>query len=300
MKLDSLHILLTYTCNYECDHCFVWGSPRLPGVFTLEGITQVLHQAHDTGTIREIYFEGGEAFLYYPLLLESIRWATALGFSTGVVTNGYWATTEDDARLWLAPLLEAGLDAVDVSIDDFHAGGQLTNPGEAVQNAAQALGMASSTITITHSGDSRDPTLWRAGLPLTGGDVMFRGRAAEMLVGGLPRQPWSAFPTCPYENLETPHRLHLDPLGNLHICQGLVIGNLFKRPLIQILEEFDPRQRPPIDTLIAGGPSLLIERYLQDRQTGFVDACHACYTARLSLRERFPEVLIPDQMYGLL
>jgi len=28
MKLSSLHVLLTYQCNYECDHCFVWGSPR--------------------------------------------------------------------------------------------------------------------------------------------------------------------------------------------------------------------------------------------------------------------------------
>ncbi len=28
MKLTGLHLLLTYKCIYECDHCFVWGSPR--------------------------------------------------------------------------------------------------------------------------------------------------------------------------------------------------------------------------------------------------------------------------------
>ena len=27
MKLSGLHFLLTYRCVYECDHCFVWGSP---------------------------------------------------------------------------------------------------------------------------------------------------------------------------------------------------------------------------------------------------------------------------------
>ena len=26
MELTSLHILLTYQCTCECEHCFVWGS----------------------------------------------------------------------------------------------------------------------------------------------------------------------------------------------------------------------------------------------------------------------------------
>jgi hypothetical protein len=32
----------------------------------------------------------------------------------------------------------------------------------------------------------------------------------------------------------------------------------------------------------------------------YADACHLCYEARRSLRERFPEVLLPDQMYGVI
>ncbi len=64
MNLTGLHILLTYQCNYECDHCFVWGSPAQTGVFTLAQLEDVFQQALDLGTIREFYFEGGEAFLY--------------------------------------------------------------------------------------------------------------------------------------------------------------------------------------------------------------------------------------------
>ena len=41
MKLDGLHILLTYQCIYECDHCFVWGSPRQTGTLTLEQIEKM-------------------------------------------------------------------------------------------------------------------------------------------------------------------------------------------------------------------------------------------------------------------
>ena len=64
MKLEGLHILLTYQCTYECDHCFVWGSPRQTGTLTLEQIEQILHQAKEAG-VTSIYFEGGEPFLYY-------------------------------------------------------------------------------------------------------------------------------------------------------------------------------------------------------------------------------------------
>ncbi len=62
MKLSGLHILLTYQCTYECDHCFVWGSPRQNGVLTIEQIAEALTQAKEAG-VEWIYFEGGEPFL---------------------------------------------------------------------------------------------------------------------------------------------------------------------------------------------------------------------------------------------
>ncbi len=42
MKLEGLHILLTYQCTYECDHCFVWGSPWQTGTLTFEQIEKIL------------------------------------------------------------------------------------------------------------------------------------------------------------------------------------------------------------------------------------------------------------------
>ena len=45
MKLSGLHILLTYQCTYECDHCFVWGSPQQSGTLTIEQVEQILAQA---------------------------------------------------------------------------------------------------------------------------------------------------------------------------------------------------------------------------------------------------------------
>ena len=92
MTLSGLHLLLTYQCNLECDHCFVWGSPWQSGTMTLDVIREALDQAADLGSVKWIYFEGGEPFLYYPVLLEGVRRAAGRGFKVGIVSNGYWAT----------------------------------------------------------------------------------------------------------------------------------------------------------------------------------------------------------------
>ena len=97
MKLTGLHFLLSYQCTFECDHCFVWGSPWQSGTMTLALIDLALGQARETGTIDWIYFEGGEPFLYYPVMLKGIAKAREMGFHVGIVSNSYWATAEEDA-----------------------------------------------------------------------------------------------------------------------------------------------------------------------------------------------------------
>jgi hypothetical protein len=43
----------------------------------------------------------------------------------------------------------------------------------------------------------------------------------------------------------------------------------------------------------------LVRRYRLDCKQGYSDACHLCYETRRALRNRFPEILAPDQMYGV-
>jgi hypothetical protein len=92
----------------------------------------------------------------------------------------------------------------------------------------------------------------------------------------------------------------MDPLGNLHICQGISIGNLFEQPLKQICEEYDPDAHPICGPLLAGGPVALVTEYNVPHETSYADACHLCYAARTALRPHFPQYLNPDQMYGVM
>src|SRR5512132_775820 len=96
MRLTGLHILLTYQCTYECEHCFVWGSPRQRGVLSIEQVQAILGQAKDAG-VDSIYFEGGEPFLYYAVLAKGVQLAAEMGFSVGIVSNGYWASSVENA-----------------------------------------------------------------------------------------------------------------------------------------------------------------------------------------------------------
>ncbi len=299
MKLTGLHLLLTYQCTFECDHCFVWGSPWQTGTLTLEGIRRIVHEARDLGTITSMYFEGGEPFLYYATLLAGVRLAREAGFEVGIVSNSYWATSVEDAIEWLRPL--AGLiGGLSVSSDLYHYDEMLSRQARNACTAAGQLGIPIGTISIAPPApvDAASPAVVGQ-LPESESGVMYRGRAAENLSGRVRQHPWSQFTTCPCEDLREPGRVHVDPLGNLHICQGLVIGNLFQTPLKEICERYDPDEHPIAGPLLRGGPVELVKEYSLFHRETYADACHLCYEARRDLRPRFPEILAPDQAYGV-
>jgi hypothetical protein len=127
---------------------------------------------------------------------------------------------------------------------------------------------------------------------------MFKGRAAANLAKDAACRPWHGFTECPHEALDDPSRVHVDYLGYLHLCQGLVMGNLFDRPLVEIVAAYDPQAHPIVGPLLAGGPAALVEQHGLAHEETYADACHLCYRARDALRERFPEWLAPGQMYG--
>jgi hypothetical protein len=137
------------------------------------------------------------------------------------------------------------------------------------------------------------------GQPVIGGDTMFRGRAVEKLVADLPRRHWEVFTECPYEDLESPSRVHLDSYGNVHLCQGLSMGNAWEIPLSKLVKSYDAGSHPICGPLIRGGPAQLAREYQVKHQDEYVDACHFCYLLRLELLDRFPGYLTPRQVYGL-
>jgi MoaA/NifB/PqqE/SkfB family radical SAM enzyme len=298
MKLTGIHMLLTNQCTFECDHCFVWGSPWQSGVMTLPEIRTTLSQAVDLGTVRTIYFEGGEPFLYYSLLVQAVKEAYQKGFKVGIVTNAFWANSLEDALINLKPFAGLIMD-LSVSSDLFHYSEEISKQANYANDAAEKLGIPVGMISIAEpeASEGRDQ---QGQLPEGGSDVMFRGRAAVKLVSKALCKPVEQFTACPHEDLRDPGRVHLDAFGNVHICQGISIGNVKKTSLKAIASTYNPEKHPITGPLLKGGPLELARQHGVRIKESYADACHLCYDSRLALRSTFPNLLTPEGMYGIL
>lgn len=194
LNLRGLHLLLTYRCDLECDHCFVWGSPRQSGTMTSQNIRRILREAKDAGTVEWIFFEGGEPFLYYPVLVEGIRWSANSGFRVGILSNCYWATDLEDALKWLTPF--AGLiQDFSISSDLYHCSEAMNQQAKNAYDAAEKLGIPVGVISIAQP-EAADSVSALGQLPQGESAVMYRGRAAVTLAAEAVKQPWKQFTEC--------------------------------------------------------------------------------------------------------
>ncbi len=298
--MTGIHFLLTYTCNLVCDHCFLYSSPNVGGTFTLRKVRQVLDEARKIGTIDWIYFEGGEPFLFYPLLLKGISLSREMGFKVGVVTNAYGAISEEDAELWLEPLADLGVSLLSISDDSFHYAEGEDSPAKCALAVAERLRIPTAPICIENPAvQALEASKQEKGQPVLGGGVMFKGRAVEKLTAGLSRRPWQELIECPYEDLKNPSRVHVDAYGHVHLCQGLSMGNMWETPLSMLVKNYDAGSHPICGPLVKGGPALLAKQYDVEHEEEYVDECHFCYLIRLALLDKFPQYLAPRQVYGL-
>ena len=249
VNLSGVHILLTYKCIYECDHCFVWSGPGSKGTMTLAHLEDIIRQAREIPSVKRVYFEGGEPFLFYPLLRRGVELARELSLEVGIVSNAYFATDEGATDLWLKPLAELGISDLSLSTDAHHGTGEEKDMVLRAKRAAERLGMPVGVIEVED-------------LPCPGprdeskGQLCFRGRAAEKLAGKVGKRPSKAFDTCP-EEPPAIERVHVDPYGNVLFCQGISVGNAWERPLKRIMSELEPGGHPVIGPLMRGGPAAL-------------------------------------------
>jgi radical SAM family protein len=292
--LTGVHFLLTYMCSQECDHCFVYSGPRAKGTFTVEQMRAVMDELPRIGTVQSVYFEGGEAFLFYPLLLEGVRLAREQGFEAGIVTNAYWATCQADAELWLGPLGDLGLANLSVSDDALHHGEEDAVRVNHARAAAEKLGIPVSGLCTESPCVGQD----EQGEPSVTGGVIFRGRAAEKLTDGLPTRACERFTQCSDEDLRDPRRVHVDAYGHVHLCQGLSMGNMWETPLSELVRHYDPDSHPICGPLLRGGPARLAAEYGVEHDARYISECHFCYAVRRTLVDRFSQYLAPGQVYG--
>ena len=145
-KIDYLRISVTDRCNLRCRYCMPDGICSVPmsQILTYEEIRTVAEAAAELG-VRHIKLTGGEPLVRRGIthLIRELKEISAIE-SVTLTTNGTLLKKE------LPGLLEAGLDAVNISLDtmdreqyrDITGSDELENVLEAVRSAANVTGEA--------------------------------------------------------------------------------------------------------------------------------------------------------------
>ena len=265
-------------------------------VMTLSQVKELLEESKKLGSVNHIYVEGGEPFLYYPVMLETIEMAKKMGLDVGIVTNCYWATDYEDALLWLKPIAKMAVMDFAMSADVFHWGDLESERAKYAAKAAHELGLPAQMMAIESPGQEEVDSI--EGVKVGFGGIMYKGRAAVNLTKDAPKRPWKEFDECPYENLKDPGRVHVDPQGYVHACQGICIGNMFQTPFSEIMANYDYSKHPLIRPLAEGGPIALAKEVGISPDDEYADACHFCYDIRSRIRDKYPDILCPKEVYG--
>ena len=122
--------------------------------------------------------------------------------------------------LWLSPLV-GKIQDLTISSDLFHFSEKVSQQSKYVTQVARQLNIPLGIICIEQPEKKAISTIGQ--IPSTAASIMFRGRAAEKLTSKATLISSYFIYECPHENLADPGRVHIDPFGNMHICQGISI-----------------------------------------------------------------------------
>jgi len=303
MNLRRLEFTLTRKCNSQCVHCQAEASPSEKDVMPVEDAYNYLDEAAAVSDLESFMVFGGEPMLYPDRVIAILERAEKLMIpEIEMLTNGVWGKNKEKAEKLALQLKRSGLNTVGVSVDAFH----LEHiPLEYPRNAALALlkaGVKKVTwnVTVMESLNAQNEfdlktneilkMLEPVGIEAHVHEIIPVGRAIQNLRQYL--QPASLEGKCegdPFlgSALTNPDSICVEPSGEVDICWYLSIGNAKKKPLSQIIGEYDWRKYPLIKTLVERGPLGLLkfnEKLSQQFETDqYISKCHLCTEIRKTL-----------------
>jgi pyruvate-formate lyase-activating enzyme len=151
----EIALMVTRRCNMACEHCSVESGPRVQGEPTAEELVERVRAAAQAG-VRTVGLTGGEPMIRPAVVFQLLRECRRLGINSAVYTNGFWGRDPESARRQLRTLRRAGLCALVVSYDRYHAEFQAIDP---VLNLARAATEIDVPMRVTITRTAADPEL---------------------------------------------------------------------------------------------------------------------------------------------
>jgi hypothetical protein len=318
MKIRHLNLLLTYKCPSQCRHCGYFCGLEGGGLMTASDVNKYL-QALKDHPLESLWIYGGEPFLYPQVLTEVVKIAGRWNIPRiGIMTNGYWGKNDRRAEKRLSQLKEAGLNAMVISTDGFHA--ERVSPDVAINATRLArdagLDEVSCSVAFIRPRSSSNPyndeseRIWarldaEADISLREDTVTTVGRAAEELLecyrlGKVKKSSRCHPPGYIGGTWDQPEGLEIDPGGWVMLCPGLSLGRTGAQSLSGLLRQYDQNGGPLWKIIRRGGPPDLLDLALEkgyQRLDGYAGLCHLCYHVRKFLQPFYSAYLAPLSCY---
>jgi hypothetical protein len=287
-RVTYLALMVTRRCNMACGHCSVESGPLVKGEPSEAELLQYVRQAAAAG-VRTIQITGGEPMLREKVVLRLVRECQRLRVATAMTTNGFWGKSPAGARRRLTALRRAGLGALTVSFDRYHAEFQGPQAARHIAEAAEELNFPVNINVVRLAADPELPQLVAPFAGITSArlrfyDVQPIGRA-RTLPGDVLRGEVEGFcGACAVPAITDD--------GRVTACNGpsyfagpqspLSVGSLREMSLPALLDRH--QQDPILDTIRTFGPARLRDELqkiagfetfpFRQRYTGLCDLCH--------------------------
>ncbi len=319
IQLTGITWITTYNCNLACDHCFF--ETRGPKRYmNPELVDMVLSDLKHGDKMFWQHLSGGEIFLDSDKLFDIIgRINKHFPGNIGISTNGMWAKDVQTARTIARKLKTVGVNGVAVSADYYHQ--QLMDisfPKRAIEVIvaeglkvhsyvmgarldckvanAEEINRECDRIAVEVKGDFE--------ISLATPTVRCLGKGTTInqpKKTGIPQEPCTSMSEClgkrsPFK----PAMVWIDPYGNVMICYGLTIGNIYEKSFNEIIEDYDAKANEVTRLIAEEGPKGLYE-LAQSKgyklPINYFDECDLCYQCRKALQKKYPNTLTPAECY---
>lgn len=241
-KYKVIGLMYTRACPLACEHCITESSPEVKERMRLrQALDHLPSIARFTSALG---ITGGEPFLYYREVAQLVREAKRLGLKTYAVTGAGWVKEEGQTRSRIELLVDAGLDGLNISWDQYHE--KFSTPERAVMLARIAaesgLDVKVRAVESATRTKEEDQAIF-AGLPVTLGSnqIVRVGRAAS-----LPASHFMVFDAPPARSCSAVYSPVIEPDGSVYACCGpakygrkpspLLLGDATAESLEDILE----------------------------------------------------------------
>ncbi|MBU1013575.1 MAG: radical SAM protein [Bacteroidetes bacterium] len=273
-NIERLEFLVTKKCSGGCKHCSVIIDEGVldNSFIDFDIIKQFIEFISINFNIKSIMTYGGEPLLY-PEITANIH---EIGKNCGIknreiITNGYFTNNEDLIRVTVKKIIESGVNEILLSVDAFHQEIIKINYVEIfIKNVIsfkfENIKIHPSWVVSEESDNFYNnktrniiESISKYGIKTSkGNNIVPSGLAKKYLkkyyekgdIDFSSHCGESKFSNSPYDVKS----LRVQPNGNINICRGLVIGNVFNEKIDDILLRYNPENNNIISILSNQGP----------------------------------------------